>query len=315
MACSLCARPAAVLTTLCTLEGPTRACLSCLGALRIPPGKLASGAMRCLLHLSTACCPAVPVHTYLSWLRRCLPAAECEAIAARIAYRSHALAARTDHGLQLMQCPTCGAYASLHSLRLRSWSTIQCGVCLAAACQRCKCAVPVMPVRAELLHNFQLDGVPWHGSHYKGKKGCACLPVSLADLSAQVRRCVATLAGLGHPVVDRVLAGAPCPAVPATPAVSAILALPPCSQTVEDASGGVPASPLQGMDVLYWLQDDVEEAAAAGDVDSFQDAAVHAWLTKVPSGAALYCMCLVPYWQPALRRLLPATIRLHPTVL
>jgi hypothetical protein len=326
--CSMCLLPAprAALTTLCTLEGGTRACAVCLANLRLPVHKLAGGLMRCLLHLNTACCPDVPVHTYLRWLRRCLPAEECEAIAAALAYRSHARAAEKEHSLQLMTCAACGAYASLHSKRLRAFSTLQCGLCLVSACQRCGCVVH-MPARVELLTNFQEDAVPWRVSHYKGRKGCACQPVSASEMAVQVARCVRDLGGTAHAAVDGQLAAAGAPAGGLSPAplpTQAALAALPRRSPVEDVTGGVPATPVDGLDVLHWLADDVEEAVEAGTPQAaghgtkedeegkltarrrLQDAAAYAWLTAVPSATALYCMRLAPYWQAALGRLLPA---------
>ena len=319
--CSMCLLPAprSALTTLCTLEGGTRACAVCLANLRLPVHKLAGGLMRCLLHLNTGCCPDVPVHTYLRWLRRSLSAEECEVIAAALAYRSHARAAEKEHSLQLMACAACGAYASLHSKRLRAFSTLQCGLCLVSACQRCACAVH-MPARVELLTNFQEDAVPWRVSHYKGRKTCACPPVTAADMAVQVGRCVRDLGGTADAAVDAQLAALSPPAVCYLPTLAALATLPQ-RRYVEDTTGGVPATPVDGLDVLHWLADDVEETladdvAATAEATTeattetrrqrLQDAAAYTWLTRVPSATALYCMRLAPYWHAALGRLLPA---------
>ncbi len=316
MACSLCAAYVPFgqsLTTICTREDGTRACSKCLASLRVPVAELRNGKMRCMLHLVTSCCPFVPVHTYLSWLQQCLPPQDVSTIATAIAQRNHAAAAREDPDLQLMQCPGCRAYASLYSHRLRSWSTIQCGLCLLAVCQRCQAVVASMPARTEPAQNMQTDAVPWRCSDYKGAKGCACPPVSTWDVRAQVLRSVKKLGGSVDPVIEECMKQVVTKDTVTerskkeetmVDTAAALLALPASLRVAEDTSGGVPSAPQNGLDVLNWMMDDVE-ALPAEDRPRAQDLAAAAWFATVPSATALYCMRLAQYWHPALRRLLP----------
>lgn len=305
------------LTTICTREDSTRVCCKCLASLRVPVHELRNGKMRCLLHLVTSCCPFVPVHTYLSWLQRCLPPEEVATIATAIAHRNHAAAAREDPDLQLMQCSGCNAYASLYSHRLRSWSTVQCGLCLLAVCQRCRGTVASMPARTEPAQNMQTDAVPWRVSDYKGNKGCACPPVQAWDVRAQVLRSVKKLGGSVDPAIEecmkQVVRKTEASNATETKSVTlaelvdtaaALLALPASLRVAEDTSGGVPSAPQNGLDVLNWMMDDVE-ALPAADRAHAQDLSAAAWFATVPSATALYCMRLAQYWHPALRRLLP----------
>lgn len=318
------------MSTICTREDATRACSKCLSSLRVPARELRDGKMRCLLHLVTSCCPGVPVHTYLTWLKKCFPREVVDTIAAAMACRSHASAAREDPDVQLLQCPGCDAYASLHSHRLRSWSTIQCGVCLLGICQRCRQEVESMPTRSEVVQNMQTGAVPWRISDFKGSKGCACPPVLARDVCAQVLRSVTKLGGCVDPAIEvfmkqalmRTGAATEVATEVATEAATeaatevaaataqlvdtalALLAVPAYLRVADDTSGGVPSAPQNGLDVLNWMMDDVE-ALQPADRPRAQDVAAAAWFATVPSATALYCMRLTLYWQPALRRLMP----------
>jgi len=235
--------------------------------------------MRCLLHNQRECCPDVPVYVYLSWLRVC-KTTNYHRIAKLLTSRAHIHFSRVLPDAELITCPSCRMSSSVHSVRLKGWSVLQCGYCLASFCARCRECVPPEGLRWERVANN--DKVMWRAAHNLKRAPCACPPPPTVDIVRQVNRSLSALTGVDvhSPDADDVTETT-------SPVLKHLLSLHPLA-IKQDAYARVPMHPEHGLDVLDWLHDEVEDADASVIVSAF--------LRVVSKDLGSYCVRLHPFW-------------------